>query len=570
MEHLFFDGAFGTYYLSLTEDDGMCEIANINNPGLVKKIHNEYISAGATLIKTNTFCANSLTLGDKFAEVISAAFSIAAEAANGKEVTVFADIGNIDAEDASLRYTEVARCFINEGAKNYLFETLCDFEPIADAISLIRKSVPDATVAVSFAVKQDGYTKTGRHYLDILSTAAKYADIVGLNCLCGPSRMTELLKAVPELPVPLLAMPNSGYPSMSNSRLVYRDNPSYFASKISELATVGVKYLGGCCGTTPEHIRLAVCAVNASENYGTSESTILPDSSLPTTDSKIKAMFEGGHKPIFIELDPPLTADARAFSTAASIYLSCGADVITVPDSPFARTRADSVMMAAKASRETSLPVLPHITCRDKNSIAMQGTLLAASIEGINDLLLISGDPIPASAGRSENVFSFNSIRLTEYVAKQNETTFSASPFHIAAALNTNAQNFDVELDRAKKKLAAGTKYFLTQAIFSDDGIQRVQKATETLNCPVVAGIMPLGSYKNALFLNNEVHGFHLPDELMERITNTDDFDREIISFCCETAQKLSEFCGGFYIIPQLRRTDLAAAVIKYIKENVK
>lgn len=568
MRHLFFDGAFGTYYISLTGDTGMCERANTDNPAAVLRIHREYIEAGARAIKTNTFCANPLFFGEDTERIIRQGYSLACEAAEGR-AEVFADIGCISDPEAAGLYLRTVEIFLSLGAVNFLFETLDDFDPIVPAIKAIR-SVPGSTVAVSFAATQDGYTKKGKYYKDLLSQASTAADIVGLNCLCGPSRMTELVSELDLSGIRFLGMPNAGYPSAVNGRLVYHDNPEYFASKLSELASLGVYALGGCCGTTPDHIRRAVAAVGASSPAGAFEKGGGADEAPVKKTSRIASALESGKRPVFVELDPPVKPDAAAFSAAAAAYFAGGADVLTVPDSPLARTRADSFLMAARLHRETGLPVLPHLTCRDKNGISIQSSLLAASIEGISDVLLITGDPLPPTYNRGESVFAFNSETLLKYISDQNQTAFSSAPFCLSAALNTNARNFGAELDRAKRKREAGASYFLTQAIFSDESIERVAMASQTLKTPVIAGIMPVGSYKNALFLNNEVHGFSLPDDLMKLLSESGDFDAAILTFCRSVIDRVSPACAGYYIMPQLRRSDLSLALLKYIKESSK
>lgn len=261
---LLFDGAFGTYYFSLTGDESPCELANLTAPGTVLRIHREYLAAGARAVKTNTFAASPACLPDpeQLARVIEAGWSLAQRAAAETGARVFADIGGNDAETASGDYLAVTERFLELGARDFLFETLASFDEVLPALGRIRERVPDAAVLVSFAVSQDGYSRRG-HYCRILLEAAEncpLVDAAGFNCACGPSHMANLLHNLGPRPKPLIAMPNSGYPSSINGRVLFEDNAEYFAQKLAALYEAGAEILGGCCGTTPRHIARTAAA----------------------------------------------------------------------------------------------------------------------------------------------------------------------------------------------------------------------------------------------------------------------------------------------------------------------
>lgn len=262
-----FDGAFGTYYFSKTGDEAPCELANLTAPQTVLDIHREYAASGCAALKTNTFAANPVSIPDsvRLNEVIAAGWSLAQHAAQENGARVFADIGGICADTAEADYLTVVRHFLELGAQNFLFETLACYQDVQRAVGLIRQSVPDATVIVSFAVSQDGYSRRGLYCRALFDQAESdpQVDAVGLNCSCGPSHMRSLLRALGQRVKPVAAMPNAGYPSSLNGRVFFEDNAGYFAQQLSALYMDGADILGGCCGTTPQHIRCAAAALAA-------------------------------------------------------------------------------------------------------------------------------------------------------------------------------------------------------------------------------------------------------------------------------------------------------------------
>ncbi|MBQ8605056.1 MAG: bifunctional homocysteine S-methyltransferase/methylenetetrahydrofolate reductase [Oscillospiraceae bacterium] len=576
----FFDGAFGTYYFEKTRDYKPCELANIHSPWTVIDIHKAYIDAGAQAIKTNTFSVNSTIFTDlaQRKDIIKAAMANAAEAVDGTDVQIFCDIGYINSnkDDVDLEYVYIANDFIKNGGENFLFETLPEFTPVERAMAHIKDKNPDAVIVASFAVSQDGYSKKGIYYKKLLQQAldCEYVDIVGLNCQCSPSHMRNLIKNLDKLPKPLLAMPNSSYPSAFNGHMIYDDNSEYFADKMGEIFTYGADIIGGCCGTTPRHIELAI--KNVQKLNGKKEEKQLVSASVEpkNTQYTIPHMCEN-KKIIAVEIDPPMDTDT-SFSISAGFKLKeAGVDIITVTDSPLARARADSIMVAAKIKREVGIETLPHLSCRDKNRISLKGSLIGASFENINNILAVTGDPIMQDifSGKT-GVFSFNSFGLISFINQLNSEVFRSSPFAVGAALNVNVPNFEKELARAKKKLANGAVYFLTQPMYGDEAVANFRRAAAELPVPVLAGLMPPASYKNAVFLNNEVSGITIDDSFVESLK--DKTREEIVEistdFCLDIAKKVSDVAGGFYLMTPLKRVDLTVRLTEkirgYLDEN--
>lgn len=573
--NLFFDGAFGTYYTQLTSDTEYCELANLTHPEVVYSIHKDYLGVGVTAIKTNTFGANSLLFEpNELKSIITRGFQIATDAASGTNTKVFADIGYIhsDSDFVISEYTQLADYFIECGAKYFLFETFAEYEVLVPTLAHIKKHVPDAYIIVSFAVTQDGYSQKGHYYKNLIQKAAasSFIDAVGLNCICGPSHFLSLIKELDLTHLNFSAMPNAGYPSTLNGRIMYQDNAEYFSQKLTEIAALGVKIIGGCCGTTPEHIKLTLDKLSTQHplTASPSKSTGPISSSTPMVNA-FESLLGSSKKVIAVELDPPLDTDCSHIISAAKALQAAGADIITIADSPLARTRADSLMLAAKVKREVGVEVLPHLTCRDKNHIGIKGSLLGAHIEGVHNVLAITGDPVaPTDRAHCKGVFNFNSQNLISFIESLNTDVFAHAPFYIGGALNVNVPQFESELKRAGRKLANGASFLLTQPIFSDESIENLYTAYTHLDGKLLAGILPFASYRNALFLNNEVSGIDIPTDLVESLK--DKTPEEVLStslaFSTGIIQKVYHSCDGFYLMTPLKKTELICHLIQQIR----
>jgi len=564
-----FDGAFGAYYISKTNGYELCERANINNQDVVISIHKEYISAGVNAIKTNTFSANSKTFENEkeLHEIISQGYYLAQQAVLGTEVEVFADIGNISGErDSAEKYLQVSEIFIELGATNFLFETLAGFDEIVPAINHIKTKVKNSVIITSFAASSGGFTANGLHYKTLIGKANANAnvDIVGLNCICGPTHILSLVKRLGHLVKPLAVMPNTGYPASINGRLVYRDNAEYFAEKMLKIYQAGAVILGGCCGTTPHHIASAVKAINSHEERF-AESKVEHKKQVLTYSKSSNRLKR---KPIAVELDPPSDCDMNFIMEAIDKLKSCGVTTITLADSPLAKTRADSFMTAALIKREKNIDVLPHLTCRDRNYIAIKGALLGASFHGINKVLTITGDPVTNSENyRNPSVFNFNSKELIKYIDGLNKNVFADKTFSIGGALNVNANNFEAELKRCNEKIENGAEFLLSQPLFSKEAINNFIKAKEILPCVLYAGILPFVSYRNAVFLNNEVMGIDIPQDIIESIKDkTPQHVQDIsIEFCKDIITQVYDHADRFYIITPLKKINLVCQLIEEV-----
>lgn len=570
-----FDGAFGTYYASITHSIKSCETANLNDPKIVFKIHRQYIESGVNAIKTNTFGANSgLNLAfDDIKDIITSGFNLALQATKNTDVAVFADIGPIPFKDTDIsqEYIDIADIFLDLGADKFLFETMPEFNFLKPVLKHIKAKKPDSFIIVSFAAGLDGYTKAGHYYKQLLDSAQddNAVDAIGLNCLCGPAHILQLIKDY-STKKPMSVMPNSGYPESIGNRLIYIDNAEYFATKLLELRQNGIKILGGCCGTTPQHIKKSRLMLNDFSHENIVDVAVKNPSvdQKPVNQNAFFDKLKQKKYPIAIELRAPVDTNADYLIYGAENLKINGADIITIADSPLSRTRADSFIISSKIARDVNIDVLPHLTCRDKNIISIKAALLGLNIEGVNNVFVITGDPIIATdRSNIKGVFDFNSIGLIKYIDSLNQTVFNTNPFLIGAALNTNAVNFDLELNRAKQKIQAGAKFFLTQPILTQEGIERVKRAKDCLNTYILAGIIPPISYKNAIFLNNEVSGISIPEELIEELKNNPQNEAQVsLNFSMKIIEQLKDVSDGLYIISQSKKVSLVNSILKAVK----
>ena len=580
---LLFDGGMGTYYKAKPGQE--CEQANLLDPEGVLAVHGAYLEAGADAIKTNTFgLPRMAAAGNPLWEALTdEGWRLAAQAAAKTGAAVFADLGpapDTESLPAAQIYTALAERFAALGAKNFLFETLSSDAGVAEAARQIKEAVPDAFVLVSFAVLPDGYTREGRHCAELVRsmTACGAVDAVGLNCVSAPGAMRALVQQLGETKLPLAVMPNAGYPVVTRTRVQYQGKPEYFARELARLAAEGVRILGGCCGTTPAHIAALRAALDAlPETLPAAPAAAVSTAAKPEVekDDAFLRKLNAGKKVIAIELDSPKDADLTGYLDGARRLQAAGADLLTIADCPIARARMDSSLVACRVHRELGLNVLPHMTCRDRNLNATKALLLGLYAEGVREVLAITGDPIP-SAERDEvkSVYQFNSRKLAQYIVSlAGEGREMPSPLTVFGALNLNARNFDVELRRAVEKLENGMTGFLTQPVLSEQAVQNLQQARQTLGpeAKILAGILPVVSQRNAIFMENEVNGIHVDAAIIDRFAGLDRAAGEElgIEISVQAAKAALPYADGFYLMTPFNRVALMERLIARLKEEV-
>ena len=580
---LLFDGAMGTYYKAAPGVE--CEQANLTDPAGVLAVHREYLAAGADAVKTNTFSLPRLAAAHTpgWEQLAQAGWQLAVQAAGETGAAVFADLGpapDTEAIPAGQVYAAVAKQFAALGARNFLFETLSSDAGLLDAVGAIKAEVPDAFVLVSFAVLPDGYTREGMYCKDLARRMQEsgIVDAVGLNCVSAPGAMRTLAKQLGGT-LPLSVMPNAGYPVVTRTQVKYQGRPEYFARELGRLAAEGtVQILGGCCGTTPAHIaalraeldRLPVVEKTApAEEFST-----VKERTVENEDAFLRKL-NAGEKVIAIELDSPRNADLTGYLEGAKKLKAAGADLLTIADCPIAQARMDSSLVACRVHRELGLCTLPHMTCRDRNLNATKALLLGLYAEGVREVLAITGDPIPtAERDEVKNVYQFNSRKLAQYIVSlAGEGREMPGPMTVFGALNLNARNFDVELRRAKEKLENGMSGFLTQPVLSAQAVENLKKSRETLgaDAKILAGIMPVVSQRNAIFMENEINGIHVEDWIIEKFAGLDRAQGEELGLAIslEMAKAALPYADGLYLMTPFNRVALMERLIGRLKQEI-
>ncbi|WP_449076711.1 bifunctional homocysteine S-methyltransferase/methylenetetrahydrofolate reductase [Ruminococcus sp.] len=579
------DGSFGTYYSQKYKTVDIPEYANITASQRISEIHTEYINSGARLIRTNTFASNTYSLDcsiEQVKENIKAAYKIAKEAVeqSGKEIFIAGNIGPVpavfqpDFEAVEEEYYQIAKTFIDEGADILCFETFTQSEHIMPAIKRIKEEC-NSFIIVQFCVNQYGYSEAGESAERLVSETAfsKCVDAVGLNCGVGPAHMQQILSRINlNNNCFVTAMPNAGYPLLVRNRVKYADNPIYFASKVNDMALLGADIIGGCCGTTPDYIREVAKTVDLTPTVKSDETSANNENEKPVIKKSFFRNADGtikDKKLIAVELAPPFGADDKKLLEAAHMLKGLGVDVLTFPDSPSGRTRIDSVLMAQKVKNVTGFEVMPHICCRDKNAIAMRSTFLGASINGINNFLIITGDPIPVMARQVvKSVFNFDSVGLMRIADEMNSEALKDSPLTYGGAINQSRRRIESEIKRVQKKMEAGAEFFLTQPVFTSEDAERLRRVKEETGARILCGIMPLVSRKNAIFMKNEISGVNVTDEVIERYPeNADREDGENVGveLAKEMIAATRDFADGYYFSFPFNRTYLLKRIIQEV-----
>lgn len=604
------DGAFGTYFQSICEEDIFPEQANAVRPDLVKQVHMAYLNAGARLIRTNTFAANTDNISggiETVQKLCAQAVFIAKEAKEEfirscqqnkkrEEIFIAGDIGPIsissqdDREAILQEYLQIADTFLTCGVDAILFETFPSLDLIDQVIQEIRKK-SDIFIWVSVSVNQTGYTQAGISIPFMLKEMQANGQInaFGFNCGVGPGHMHRSLKTEKIEKIVagsgkfLSVLPNASYPRIVRGQVVFTKNDSYFADKLIEIAQMGVAIIGGCCGTTPSTIAMVkqkldekeslweVAPVTASEEDGweAQKGEISQNQDTP----KLR-WFENPNpangKLIAVELSPPPSANDDKILEAAYQLRDMNVDIVTFPDSPSGRTRADSILMAAKVKAKTDLRVMPHICCRDKNAIAIRAQILGAHMSDIRDFLVITGDPIPTMARESvKSVFNFDAVGLMKIIDQVNQTEFEkdsmSQKLSYGGAINQNKLNLESEIRRVQRKMEAGASYFLTQPIFTKEEAEKIKLIKERTGARIFCGIMPLISQKNALFIQNEMVGMCVTDEIVSRyrpdMTRAEG-EQVGVALAKEIMEMTKEFADGFYFSIPFNRVYLLQDIL--------
>ncbi|MBI1921399.1 MAG: bifunctional homocysteine S-methyltransferase/methylenetetrahydrofolate reductase [Geobacter sp.] len=596
-ELLVADGAAGTmFYARGVSLDANFEHLNLVRPELVLELHRDYIAAGAQLIETNTFGANftklnAIGLGHKVRAINLKGAQLAREAAQGEGVLVAGAMGplpRVKGEERTLTASEVSDIFreqalaLAEGGVDLLMlETFVDLGQLELALSAAKETGLPLVASMSFG--ENGRTVSGVAAEDAaVKLQDAGANVIGANCGSGPLKMLDTVRRLSRaISCPVAALPNSGFPEYMDGRFIYRATPEYFGRMAVELVQAGASLIGGCCGTTPEHIRQI-----AEQVRGMRPSSRQPMVAVSFPEAPAAAPVGGagfladwGKRPLVtVELDPPRGFDCRKVLEGSQALRDAGADAINLAENPLARVRMGNIALASLIQREVGIEVIVHVTCRDRNLIGLQSELMGASLLGIRSVLAVTGDP--ASIGEhaeSTSVYDLNSFGLIKLLADLNRGLNAAgnpvgegANFTIGAAFNPNVQKMEGQVRRLEKKVANGARFVQTQPIYDIQRLKEMLERTAHLGVPILPGILPLVSERNAEFLHNEVPGIVIPDEIRSRMRGKEKTVgvREGLEIAREFIAAARELVGGFYVIPPFGRFEIAVDLVKFIKEG--
>lgn len=612
---LLFDGAMGTYLMQQHPgwEEEKIERYNIIRPQWVGNIHRQYLEAGAAAIKTNTFGVSMWSRQDgadgmSVEKVIRAGWELAAAAVADHEKEnlrephyIFADLGPVwpgEGEESFTAYRKLVDVFLDCGADCFLFETLENADGLEQIASYIKKKRPQAFILVSFGVSPEGFTRGGCYGRSLFSQLKQVREIdgIGFNCISGPRHLLAQLEKLDwqDSGKYICVMPNAGYPTVIANRTVYANNHRYFAEAMREIAEKGAAILGGCCGTDPSYIRQLredleqspvkpvipapiqpPLALEACQTQGREQEDELQawsgaiEHARKNPRNSFAAKLMQGEKVIVVELDPPVIPEINTFMEGAARYKKAGVDGIDIADCPIARARIDSSLLACKVTRELGMTTIPHMTCRDRNINATKALLLGLNVEGVNNVLTVTGDPVPAAERQEvKTVFSYNSAILARHINTLNQVTFPDNPFLVCGALNINAVNFDSQLRHAEKKIENGVSVLFTQPVMTQEGLENLKRARTELPVKLLGGMIPVVSYRNACFMEHEISGIHVDDRIVElyRDKSREEGEELAVKIIKEIARKMEDYVDGYYLITPFQRIHLMERILREIR----
>jgi homocysteine S-methyltransferase len=599
------DGAMGTMlYQSGVYINACFDELNLSNPKLVTKIHKQYIEAGSDFIETNTFGANEVKLAkyglaEQVEKINKAGVELARQTA-GDKVLVAGAIGplardialynQLSKQQAIAAYKKQARALADASADFLILETFSNTDELLLAIEALG-SVTDLEIVAQMTTTELNETPYGEKIDHAISRIAEQKGVtaVGLNCSVGPSAMLnalELIHGVTDKPISV--QPNAGLPRQVEDRLLYMSTPEYMAEFAKRFYEKGERIIGGCCGTTPDHIREMVRAVRAIDKAATSKArfSVVTIETPKTTEiretpfaekSKFAAKLAKGQKVTTIEITPPKGLDIEPILEKARACADMGIDAINIPDGPRASSRLSPMVTAVKIQQAANIESILHFCCRDRNLIGMQSDILGAYAMGLRNMLVITGDPpkmgdYPQATG----VFDMDSITLTGVIRNLNRgidlggNQFSP-PTALAIGVGANPVATDIkrEIEKYHQKVLAGAEFAVTQPVFDADTLFRFLDSTKQSKIPVIAGIWPFTSLKNAEFMANEVPGVVVPGKLLERMSaaKTQQQGKIIgVEIARELIDRISDRVAGFAVSAPFGNVKIALAVLGKIE----
>ena len=602
------DGAMGTVLHSrgIRFDDCFDEL-NIEQPDIVMDVHRAYIDAGSQMIQTNTFGANRFKLAqfgleNQVKEINKAGVNLLKNVCKeyDKEIIIAGDVGplgvrlapfgRVQLDEARDAFREQISVLIEMDVDLILIETMTDFFEVKEAIMAAREINPEIPVLASMTFTRDDRTLLGDSPEKVaINIHNAGADVIGINCSGGPLQLLRILKkmrnAVPK--GVFSVMPNAGWPEQQDGRIMYPAGPEYFGEYALAFWQSGAQIMGGCCGTTPEHIASMAKNIREMDPKNILVGLEFPlvneqvEKFISTEQSELSKKLEQKKFIISVEMDPPRGLSTKKLLAGASLLVDSGADVINVADSPMARMRMSPWAVCSLIQRHVEVETVLHFPTRGRNLLRVQGDLLAGHALGIRNVFVVMGDP--TSIGDYPEAMD-NYDLVPSGLIKLIKQSFNAgldhagaeigqpTSFFVGAALNINASNLKTEIRNLLRKRQSGADFFLTQPVF--DSVRAVKVIKEIKNqtddqFPVFVGLLPLVSDRHALFLHHEVPGISIPEPIMARMKKSGPFGaKEGIKIAVELADEMRHEFQGVYLMPAFNRFDYAAEIIDFIKDK--
>ena len=602
------DGAMGTMLHTRGVGFDKCfDELNLTNPSAVAEIHREYIEAGAQLIITNTFGANRFKLTkhglqEDVVEINKASVDLAKRvvSASFKDVLVAGDVGplgvriapfgRVQPEEAREAFAEQIQALSEAGVDLIVIETFSDLYEIREAINAAKQTCKLPIVA-SVTFTRDDRTLLGDEPMKVARTLRDAgADVIGVNCSGGPAQLLRILKQMKQA-VPdgrFWIKPNAGWPEQVGGRIMYPADADYFGDYALSFREAGACVVGGCCGTTPQHIAVMKKALesNLHSSVLIQTSEVLETSEVSELEppTQFAQKLERGEFAISVEMDPPRGLSTHKLLAGASLLADAGADVINVADSPMARMRMSAWAVCDVVQRKIGVETTLHFPTRGRNLLRVQGDLLAAHALGIRNIFVVMGDPTSVGdypeAMDNYDLVPSGLIKLikqgfNEGIDHSGTSIGQPTNFFVGAALNVCPPDVDNEIKNLHRKVKAGADFFLTQPVYRADDGMKLLEAYEAkhgkLEKPILVGILPLVSVRHANFLHHEVPGISIPEETRKRIEAAgEDGVKAGVEIAVELVEQVKPWAGGVYVMPQFHKYDMVAEIIEAVKVKPK
>ncbi|MBP8998428.1 MAG: bifunctional homocysteine S-methyltransferase/methylenetetrahydrofolate reductase [Anaerolineaceae bacterium] len=601
------DGAMGTMLSQRLPVTQKClDCVNLSDADIVESVHRDYLLAGSNMIQTNTFGANRFKLGahglgEQLEEVNQSAVEIArrAVAASGRSAFIAGDIGplgirlapfgRVQLPEAREAFAEQITALVNAGVDLLILETMTDVYEIVEAITAAREVAGDIPIIASMTFTRDNRTLLGDSPAQVAKRLYEAgADIIGANCSGGPNQVLNLLRqmrqAVPQ--AIFSVMPNAGWPEQVEGRIMYPAAPEYFGSYALSFWQAGASVVGGCCGTTPEHIAAMVRAFQSTPNLEretisikeVSSSNLRGGAEIPPP-TQLAQKLAAGKFVVAVEMDPPRGVATHKLLAGASLLAEAGADVIDVADSPMARMRMSPWAVCNLIQRTIEIETVLHFPTRGRNVLRVQGDLLAAHALDVRNIFVVMGDPTSIGeypdAMDNYDLVPSGLIKLIKQgfntgVDLSGSDIGQPTSFFVGCALNLNPVDMDAEIKNLKRKLKAGADFILTQPIYDATLVSRFfehyDKAYGKLPVPLIVGLLPLASARHAAFLQSEVPGIVIPPQTMALMNASGDQGASTgIQLSVDLIQHIKPYAQGIYLMPAFQRYDYAAEIIRSV-----